>query len=99
MKLYKRHSFLCDYSLYCCCLQDRLHLPKLLILKQNIDSDGQVSQEEKEQLNNELQELVKDKARLELNIKDMKREVEDDSNARVRNGGEAAAYFISTQQS
>lgn len=43
----------------------------------------QVSQEEKETLNGELQDLVQEKARLELNIKDMKKEVEDDSNARV----------------
>lgn len=43
----------------------------------------QVAQEEKETLNGELQDLVKEKARLELNIKDMKKEVEDDSNARV----------------
>ena len=42
-----------------------------------------MAQEEKETLNGELQDLVKEKARLELNIKDMKKEVEDDSNARV----------------
>lgn len=40
-------------------------------------------QEEKETLNAENQDLVKEKSRLELTIKDMKKEAEDDASARV----------------